>query len=200
MADVKCERIEPYGRPREIPAGRSGHRIVCINDEIFVIGGYVQLPTGLEVVGEIWAYNILANRWRRLNLKNSTFHLALSACVLVIDKRIFIHGGTGIPFAQDINNTMIEIDVISEECREHPCVPKDGKEINIPDATYGHTLTYARLSSRQSQIDGGMLIKVGGARGMPYLNVISAFSFETRTWERLFGGSNVESFETFAPR
>ncbi|VDL62625.1 unnamed protein product [Hymenolepis diminuta] len=200
MITVKCERLEPTVKSEDVPAGRSGHRIVCIDDEIFVIGGYVQLPTGLEVVGEVWVYNILAKRWRRLNLKNSPFHLALSACALVIGKRIFIHGGTGIPFAQDINNTIIEIDVVSEECKEHPCLPKDGKESNIPEATYGHTLTYVRLSDRKSQIDGGMLIKVGGARGAPYSNIISAFSFATHSWEKLFGGSNGESFDDFAPR
>nr|CDS28115.1 kelch domain containing protein 10 [Hymenolepis microstoma] len=200
MVAVKCERLAPSPKSKDVPAGRSGHRIVCIDDEIFVIGGYVQLPTGLEVFGEIWAYNILAQRWRRLNLKNSPFHLALSACALVIDKRIFIHGGTGIPFAQDINNTIIEIDVVNGECKEHPCLPKDGEESNIPEATYGHTLTHIRLSEHESQIDGGMLIKVGGARGAPYSNIISAFYFATHSWERLFGGSNGESFETFAPR
>ncbi|VDO03219.1 unnamed protein product [Rodentolepis nana] len=199
MITVQCERLAPGFKSEDIPAGRSGHRIVCIDDEIYVIGGYVQLPTRLEVFGEIWAYNILAQRWRRLNLKNSPFHLALSACALAIDKRIFIHGGTGIPFAQDINNTIIEIDVVSGECKDHPCLPKDGKEINVPEATYGHSLTYIRLSDHESQIDGGMLIKVGGARGAPYSNIISAFYFATHSWERLFGGSNGESFETFAP-
>lgn len=200
FSTVKCERVTPIGNSDEVPAGRSGHRIVCIDDEIYVIGGYVQLSTRLEVVGEIWVYNILANSWRRLTLHNSPFHLALSACAIVVGKHILIHGGTGIPFAQDVNNTIIDINVVTGECREHPCLPKDGKEQNIPEATYGHSLTYVRLSGPQTEIDGGMLIKVGGARGAPYSNIISAFFFATGTWEKLFGGPNGESFEIFTPR
>ncbi|VDK36927.1 unnamed protein product [Taenia asiatica] len=200
---VKCEQIRPVSTGSDVVSGRSGHRIVCIADDIYVIGGYVQLPTGLEVLGEVWVYNLLAERWRRLNLPNCPFRLALSACALVIGNRILIHGGTGIPFAEEINNSIIEIDVVMEQCKEHACVPKDAEERNIPEATYGHSLTYVSLSedaNTPESLDGGMLIKVGGARGAPYSNVVSAFSFSTGTWERLFGGEGVDSLETFTPR
>ncbi|KAL5106291.1 Kelch domain-containing protein 10 [Taenia crassiceps] len=200
---VRCEQILSFCNGGDVVSGRSGHRIVCIADDIYVIGGYVQLPTGLEVLGEVWVYNLLAERWRRLNLPNCPFRLALSACVLVIGTRILIHGGTGIPFAEEINNTIIEIDVVMEQCKEHACVPKNAEERNIPEATYGHSLTYVCLSEDATNSefpDGGMLIKVGGARGAPYSNVVSAFSFSTGTWERLFGGEGVDSLENFTPR
>ncbi|VDM15989.1 unnamed protein product [Hydatigera taeniaeformis] len=200
---VRCEQIRPICSDGDVVSGRSGHRIVCIADDIYVIGGYVQLPTGLEVVGEVWVYNLLAERWRRLNLPNCPFRLALSACALVVGNRILIHGGTGIPFADEINNTIIEIDVVMEECKEHACIPKNAEEKNIPEATYGHSLTYVCLSedgNNFKSLDGGMLVKVGGARGAPYSNVVSAFSFSTGTWERLFGGEGIDSLETFTPR
>lgn len=124
----------------------------CI-DVVYVIGGYVQLSTGLEVVDEIWVNNILANRWCRLTLHNSPFHLAISACTIVIGKRILIHGSTGNSFAQDVKSTIIKIKVVTGKCKEHPCLPNDGKEQNIPEATNGHSLTYVCLSGSQTEID-----------------------------------------------
>ncbi|KAH9282328.1 Kelch domain-containing protein 10 -like protein [Echinococcus granulosus] len=200
---VRCEQIRPVCSGGDMVPGRSGHRIICIANDIYVIGGYVQLPTGLEVLGEVWAFNLLAERWRRLNLPNCPFRLALSACALAVGNRVLIHGGTGIPFAEEINNTVIEIDVVTEQCKEHACVPKNADEKNIPEATYGHSLTYVCLSEDENNsksLGGGMLVKVGGARGAPYSNVVSAFSFSTGTWERLFGGEGVDSLETFTPR
>lgn len=203
---VRCEKIGSLGSGSDVVPGRSGHRIVCVADEIYVIGGYVQLPTGLKVLGEVWIYNLLAKRWRRLNLPNFPFQLALSASVLVVGKHILIHGGTGFPFAEAINNTIIQIDVATGQCKEHECIPKDGENKNLPEATYGHSLTYVNLPKDNpeghdpSSLGRAMLIKVGGARGVPYSNVVSAFSFSTGTWEKLFGDDGMESMATFSPR
>lgn len=35
------------------PVGRSGHRIAFLEGDIYVIGGYAQYPSSLQVVGEV---------------------------------------------------------------------------------------------------------------------------------------------------
>uniref|UniRef100_A0A5K3F3L6 Kelch domain-containing protein 10 n=1 Tax=Mesocestoides corti TaxID=53468 RepID=A0A5K3F3L6_MESCO len=197
---VRCEEVRGVDGGSNIPAGRSGHRIVCIAGDIYVLGGYIQLPTGLEVVGEVWAYNILAGRWRQLAIPNCPFQLALSASALAVGKRIIIHGGSGIPFGANVNNSLMEIDVVTERCAEYACNPKDGETKNIPQKTYGHSLTYAHLTGHKPPGCGDMLFKVGGALGVPYTNIVSAFSFDTGTWETLFGCDGANSEEKFAPR
>lgn len=177
-----------------IPVARSGHRAVAIGGNLYIIGGYVQFNSGMKVLGEIWEFNLISRRWRLLDIPNCPFHLALSADVVVLSNRFIIHGGTGYPFGESVDNSLIEVNVETEQCRVLPCRLKDDDVKNMPALTYGHTLTHVHLPE-----DGGkdFLYKVAGSVGAPFVNIISAYDFETGAWETV---SPDEPNDYFLPR
>lgn len=196
---VRCEHVQfKCDSHSSVPFGRSGHRIACIAGDIYLIGGFVELASGLRVRGEIWAFNLLSSRWRKLKLPGFPFRLALSTSVNVVGKRLIIHGGTGKPFGQNIDNSLIEVDVAQETWRLYPSQPKDGKESNVPVPTYGHTLTYVNIPNRAG-VSRLLLYKVGGAMGVQYTSNISVFDFDAGTWETLYT-SNDDAGSSIEPR
>ncbi|VDL92383.1 unnamed protein product [Schistocephalus solidus] len=177
---VRCETVF-FSDSEHVPIGRSGHRVVFIGGDLYVVGGYVQYASGLRVEAEIWAYNIFARIWRKVSLQGSeAFKLALSTAAIALDKRILINGGTGVPFGENIDNSLIAVDLKRETCTSYPCKPKDGNPDNMPQATYGHTVTLGRIDGKS------MLFKVGGAQGYTYSINIYAYSFADGTWEALY--------------
>ncbi|VDN39817.1 unnamed protein product [Dibothriocephalus latus] len=177
---VRCETV-PFSDAEDAPIGRSGHRVVFIGGDLYVVGGYVQYASGLRVEAEIWAYNVFAKIWRRVSFGGAeAFKLALSTAAISLDNKILIHGGTGVPFGEHIDNSLIVVDLARETCVSYPCRPKDGKPENMPQATYGHTVTLGRIGGKS------MLFKVGGAKGFTYSIDIYAYSFTEGTWEGLY--------------
>ncbi|BHF75217.1 Kelch domain-containing protein 10 [Sparganum proliferum] len=177
---VQCETV-PFSDSEHAPIGRSGHRVVFIGGDLYVVGGYVQYASGLRVEAEIWAYNVFAKIWRKVSLKGAdAFKLALSTAAISLDKQILINGGTGVPFGENIDNSLVMVDLVNETCTSYPCKPKNGDLNNMPQATYGHTITLGRIGGKS------MLFKVGGAMGYTYSIDIYAYSFAKGTWEALY--------------
>nr|VZI51986.1 unnamed protein product [Spirometra erinaceieuropaei] len=177
---VQCETV-PFSDSEHAPIGRSGHRVVFIGGDLYVVGGYVQYASGLRVEAEIWAYNVFARIWRKVSLKGGdAFKLALSTAAISLDKQILINGGTGVPFGENIDNSLVKVDLVNETCTSYPCKPKNGDPNNMPQATYGHTITLGRIGGKS------VLFKVGGAMGYTYSINIYAYSFAEGTWEALY--------------
>ncbi|CAL8084963.1 unnamed protein product [Calicophoron daubneyi] len=162
------------------PLPRSGHRIVADSRNVYVIGGYVQYSNGLNVIGEVWRYNILSNTWRRLSVTDFRFPLAASHAACIIDHMVVLHGGTGSPFGEKIDNGLTVVDL--RELRTHmlPAVSKSGNPEDMPIPTYGHTLTYVLLDNQP------YLYKVGGAMGVTYTMNIYRYSLRFHQWELVY--------------
>lgn len=62
-SDSDTDDEEPGDNPRP----RSGHRVVCIGNNIYSFGGYdPQNSGGPTLFGELWRFDLVQYRWSRL--------------------------------------------------------------------------------------------------------------------------------------
>ncbi|KAG5442550.1 Kelch domain-containing protein 10 [Clonorchis sinensis] len=168
-----------YDSAQDYPLPRSGHCVVADESNLYVIGGFVQYETYLEVEGEIWRYNLISGSWRKLHFHNLNFTLAASHAVCAIGHTVIIHGGTGTQFGQAIDNSLTVINLNTLDSYLLPVSCKDGIRHHMPLPTYGHTLTHVVLG------DESFLYKVGGVRSTTYTMNVYRYSLSCKTWERV---------------
>lgn len=100
-----------------IPVGRSGHCMAADDANIYVFGGYnprgrhcPEISGGLPcVLIELWAFNFSSGTWRMIETDGIPDTCA-SSCLSVVDKRLFVYGGTGYPFGHMMSNTLKILD------------------------------------------------------------------------------------------
>lgn len=80
-----------YDKNLKYPAARSGHRIICTESNIFLLGGFnpemasIARPAAACLFTEFWKYNIATRKWELLvdrRTKNMPRELASNAIVM----------------------------------------------------------------------------------------------------------------------
>lgn len=172
--------------PRPLP--RSGHCIAADESNLYVIGGYVQYDDKLVVKGEIWRYNFLCGRWKKLRFVRSTFSLAASHAVCLMGHTLIIHGGTGTQFGEFIDNSLTVMDLKKLETYTLPFSYKNDAR-DIPISTYGHTLTHVVLDGES------FLYKVGGVMSTTYTMNVYRYSMLQKHWERVSHENDLNNWQ-----
>ncbi|KAL5004714.1 hypothetical protein ScPMuIL_018170 [Solemya velum] len=186
-------------RDEVLPIGRSGHCVAADESNIYVFGGYN--PKGRDchdqsgppcVLIELWIYNLSTGAWRKMKTDGIPDTCA-SSCLAVVDKRLFVYGGTGYPFGRMMSNTLKILDCRASlddkglERNRHLCWhlletnPNEYTALDCGDSSppraYGQSLIF--------QEDA--IYVYGGAVGF-YDEAVAdlhRLNFNTMSWEKL---------------
>lgn len=101
-------RLKPYDTKR--PKGRSGHCMCADESDAYVFGGYSPMDerNGVDqsrVLPELWRFNFATQKWTKI-VADNTPDTCASSSVTVLNKQVFVFGGTGYPFGQIMSNTI----------------------------------------------------------------------------------------------
>lgn len=163
------------------PFARSGHRIVCDDDNFYSYGGYNPSQHGTEPVqanGEedslfphVWKYNFATMKWKKLPVQDIPYALASNA-VILSGKLLLVYGGTGVPFHLTKSNELFICNLADPELRFKK-VETTGQ---APPPLYGQA----------AFIKDNYFYVVGGTTGFDYFVDIHRLNLETKQWEEVY--------------
>lgn len=169
-----------------VPKPRSGHRIVTDDEgNVYSYGGYnpnidddpdlMDDEDWLEtkpLFKELWKFNISNKKWIKLKTSGEApVHLA-SHCVVLVDRYLFVFGGTGCPFGFNSSNKLY---VCNLDTLKWNLIKAHG---DIPQEQYGQAMVYDHHEN--------CLYVVGGTNGYIYSIDIHQFDFDKMEWKILF--------------
>ncbi|CAH0391557.1 unnamed protein product [Bemisia tabaci] len=163
------------------PLPRSGHRVACDDKYLYSFGGYnPNIGTNVHpewtpdrpLFRELWRYNILTHRWKKLPVQNIPRILASSSVVLS-GTVLFVFGGTGAPFGEECSRDLYVCNLAQkDEELSFQVVPTTG---DLPEPLYGQGVL----------LDQNYLYTVGGTSGYIFSNEIYRLDLGTQVWEHL---------------
>lgn len=157
---------------------RSGHRIVCNNTALYLVGGYLVHHREEELFREVWRFDFTNGTWRKLDADNLTPELA-SCAVIMSGRLLFLYGGTGLPFGDRINKSVYvcKLPTTKNSVKFEEIKPV-GNVCPVP--RYGQSIALV----------GNYLYTVGGTDGHRYSMDVYRLNMETCMWEQLYDGSD----------
>lgn len=164
------------------PLPRSGHRIVCNDQNFYCYGGYNpmleenELNDGVwsrtrPLFKEVWKFNLHSKRWTKLNVDNIP-HVLASNCMALQGSLLIVFGGTGMPFGNANSNDVYICD-LSKSPLTFRFMPSTGSQ---PDARYGQAI----------HIDGKYMYVFGGTTGFSYSSDVHRLNLQTMVWEECY--------------
>lgn len=163
-----------------VPPARSGHRVACDNDNLYVFGGYNPefKPSDPEVHGgnefvfrEVLRFNFASMTWKELNIKNVPKSVT-SITLILSGKVMMIYGGTTMPFPDNKSNEL-HICNLGEQEPEFRKITTTGK---LPKMLYGQAMFF-----RDNHI-----YVIGGTTGHDFVLDIHRLNLTTNVWEELY--------------
>ncbi|CAF0761007.1 unnamed protein product [Didymodactylos carnosus] len=111
--------IHPANEKQSKPSPRSGHRAVATDSDLWIWGGYFpRAPQDLpqaesSMFRELWRFNFALKRWtcEKTTGDGPTLTLASHAVCLYQQHLMFVFGGTGFPFGEDVSNDLYILDL-----------------------------------------------------------------------------------------
>ncbi|XP_014246259.2 kelch domain-containing protein 10-like [Cimex lectularius] len=156
------------------PAARSGHRIVCNDNYLYLFGGYnpnivttVWGPISM-LLRELWRLNLSTGNWELLPVENIPKYVASSSVILTGDV-LLVYGGSGVPFGANSSNKLFVCD-LSLDVLEFTEVLTVGTS---PIPGYGQACF----------LQDGKLFVFGGTTGYTYWSDIGSLDIRTNCWE-----------------
>lgn len=158
------------------PIARSGHRIVCDDYNVYVIGGYnPTIATGNTnpVLTDLWQYCFFTGKWRKRICENFPKEAASSA-VLSDGGLLLVYGGTGYPFGARSSNRLLVCNLKSSDgiCRFEE-IKTTG---DIPPALYGQCIVQ----------NGKYFYTIGGTNGFAYYFDVHRLNLQTNVWKHVY--------------
>ncbi|CAJ0584309.1 unnamed protein product, partial [Mesorhabditis spiculigera] len=157
-----CRRLPFKGNPEYCPLARSGHRMFCDGNFMYIIGGYDKgTGDGGFIFKEVWSYSLFTKRWKRLPWpENGPGNLASHAVAQMSDwgNEVVLYGGSALPFGDTNSN---EVSLVTAASQTN-CLRFD--KITTPSsapALYGHAMC-------RSQTERDVFYVVGGTTGRAY--------------------------------
>jgi len=175
----KCfPREQTYSSPRASPKPRSGHRIVCDENNLYSFGGYN--PSGSpneddawppKLFRELWKYNFASKKWTNVPIQMSLPTELASNAVVLSGGLLMVYGGTGVPFGKECSNTLYVCDVVRG-------TPMKSLEVSgrKPVPLYGQALV----------LDDNYMYTVGGTTGLAYNSDVHRLNLRTCEWEEVY--------------
>uniref|UniRef100_A0A915CK45 Kelch repeat protein n=1 Tax=Parascaris univalens TaxID=6257 RepID=A0A915CK45_PARUN len=141
------------------PIERSGHRMLCDDDYVYVVGGYCPYYSE-QLIQEIWRFNILTEEWELMDAEGDHFPPEMASFALCAEgsdawKRAFLFGGTMVPFGDESSNRVTMLKKLRDAKFTWQPLPLVGEE---PIQQYGSAIL----------MHNGVLYQVGGTTGHIY--------------------------------
>lgn len=169
-----------YRRAHEgdFPKQRSGHRLVCIGNNLYLFGGFNPNNTVGDVLNclfrELWKFDLITHQWTLLlrgdgeNSNPMPVELASHAMIRHGD-RLIIYGGTSYPFGTNMSNK-VYIYRVTESITGMVETETTG---DTPPLGYGQSL----------MVHKNFLYVIGGTDGFSYNCDIHRLDLRTKVWE-----------------
>ncbi|VDK69417.1 unnamed protein product [Litomosoides sigmodontis] len=151
---------------------RSGMRMACDRNYVYVIGGFSPSRESL-LAGEVWRFNVLTDTWELMSIPEKDFPEELASFASCffgepILSEFYMFGGTAVPFGTRASNSVNVLKRVNDET----FIWKQLKAIgDIPVRQYGSCLVH----------NNGKFYVFGGTTGWEY-------NFEVRSLEPEFSG------------
>lgn len=173
----------------ETPYPRSGHRIVCDDDNLYSYGGYNPVRGLFDQNGEgnndsndvdedmlalfpdLWKFNFANMKWKRLPVRDIPFALASNA-VILSGKILMVYGGTGVPFHLARSNDLYICNLAESDLRFKK-VEVTGQ---VPPRLYGQAVF----------MQDNYFYAIGGTTGFDYFTDIHRLDLVTNIWEEVY--------------
>uniref|UniRef100_A0A0A9Z0Q3 Kelch domain-containing protein 10 n=1 Tax=Lygus hesperus TaxID=30085 RepID=A0A0A9Z0Q3_LYGHE len=177
------ELVEPVvAEGGSIPKPRSGHRIVCNDQNFYCYGGYNPLLRAEDLndgvwertrplFKEVWRFNMTSRIWTKLEVDNIP-HVLASNCMALQGSLIIVFGGTGMPFGNANSNDVYICD-LTRSPLQFRFMPSSG---NQPEPRYGQAI----------HIDGKYMYVFGGTTGFSYSSDVHRLDLQTMVWEECY--------------
>ncbi|KAG8177333.1 hypothetical protein JTE90_018356 [Oedothorax gibbosus] len=172
----KVTRLQPGGnhlRGEDCPKPRSGHRIIVKGGNVYAFGGYTPMTSDTEVAHilfkELWKYNCASKTWQLLETTGKMPEQLASHCAVLVDNKMIVFGGTGIPFGETRSNSTYSCNLDTLEWEE---IKTTG---DPPTQQYGQGML----------LDGKKMYVVGGTNGFSYTMQVHCLDLTTKVWTHL---------------
>ena len=166
------------------PKGRSGHRIVCDETNLYSYGGFNPSVAddllmqddpvwnrSKPLFEELWKFNFVTEQWHRIPTCGVGMPSEVaSSAVVRVGHVLVIYGGTGVPFGENCSNKV------------YTCDLKTGRMMRLgskgapPEAQYGQAIL----------VHDRYLYAVGGTTGWEYTCDIHRYNMIEREWESVY--------------
>lgn len=161
------------------PKQRSGHRLVCSDNYLYLFGGYNPNNSNNEdpmscLFKELWKFDLITLRWTLLlsgDNANLPLELASHAMVLHGDY-LMIFGGTSYPFGINMSNKLY-VCRVTEPVKEMEEIETTG---DLPPTGYGQSV----------MVHNNYMYVVGGTDGFSYSADVHRLDLRTKVWEYLY--------------
>lgn len=165
--------LEFIAPQRGTPSPRSGHFSVNDASCMYVYGGYFCDRSNTEYIyPELHRYHFLSNSWAKLPNDGDAPRLTCSQSGVLVGRKIYVFGGTGIPFGHENSDVVHEYDLDHKVWRKIQAT-KDLK----PVGRFGQSLCY--------EADTHSLYVFGGTQGMVFENDLWRFDLRGEFWEKI---------------
>ncbi|VDP12334.1 unnamed protein product [Onchocerca flexuosa] len=187
LFEVIEHQFNNYWRDNAGPSGktllteRSGMRMACDRNYVYVIGGFAPLLENL-LAKEVWRFNVLTNTWELMSVPEKDFPEELASFGSYffggsILSEFYMFGGTAVPFGTRASNSVNLLKRVKNETFIWKRLKTVG---DIPVKQYGSCLVY----------NNGKFFVFGGTTGWEY-------NLEVRSLEPVFdaeknGGDRLE--------
>uniref|UniRef100_A0A0N5AJQ9 Kelch domain-containing protein 10 n=1 Tax=Syphacia muris TaxID=451379 RepID=A0A0N5AJQ9_9BILA len=169
---------------------RSGHRMICDRNYVYVVGGFSSSPFP-HLYEEIWRFNLLSDTWEKLDISRDQFpremasHASQGENILVCTDlpsgsnflRAFMFGGTSFPFGKDPSDQVHVLDRIDNNTFAWRRLITTG---DFPIRQYGSCIVFHK----------DVLYLIGGTTGYVYNMEVRSLSplglnegDETTVWD-----------------
>jgi hypothetical protein len=190
---------------KNIPKGRSGHRIVCDEEEnIYSFGGYnpvLQIDDpdlqddsswveSSPMLKELWKCNPFTRKWTKIPIRGTPPAQLASHSVVILGKKILVYGGTAFPFGQNSSNRIYTGDLVTGEWKhlKHTNSPDDNID-NIPPRQYGQAVVLDEPNYH--------IYVIGGTTGHEYSIDVHRFDLISKKWSLLWKKSTAVGGDVF---
>lgn len=159
----KPERQAPW------PQGRSGHRVVASENNLYVYGGYTHRNHN-KLFREFWRYNFSSGKWTSKTEPEFPDHVASSSAAK-FGQYLLVFGGTAFPFGGNNSNSLHVVDLLTGDISYQPTTG------DIPDGSYGHGCAVDEANKK--------LYIVGGTTGLAFSSDVYCLDLTTKVWKHL---------------
>ncbi|XP_018018414.1 kelch domain-containing protein 10 [Hyalella azteca] len=172
--------VQTLDKEDKVPLPRSGHRMVCVDRRLFILGGYnPNLEDNCDpfwqltkpLFAELWRFNTVTDTWTKMfqcHMEKSDGLVSFGCAVSGFS--MFHLGGTGVPFGESSHNCLRVCDLQTGAWEK---VETAGAS---PLSCYGQAVT----------LDDNELYVVGGTTGYEYNMDVHKINVVDRVWEQLY--------------
>ncbi|CAF0993449.1 unnamed protein product [Rotaria sordida] len=133
MQFVEISPLNPINKPHP----RSGHRAIATESDFWIWGGYYPSTDSQQqcMFNELWRFNYALRQWTLETTTGDGPDLTLASHSMCLYRQlIFVFGGTGFPFGQNVSNELYILDLKRRHWKRCPLLNQQ------PEQVYGASM------------------------------------------------------------